>query len=150
MLKIPAWVEGQSPLRDALCRICCTPLVTQACFVFSEAVVEWGWLLRPLVLLITPMSFKTHPVKCPPPGFWWIWTISYLTHEVTGHTACFWRVPHDWRAPCGAIKAIHAAVRFSAGSCYSPVLTFILLLFSGCPCIQQMRKIILKEQTSNI
>lgn len=35
-------------------------------FVFSEAVIERGWLLRLLMLLITAMSFKTHPVKCPP------------------------------------------------------------------------------------
>lgn len=118
MLKIPAWVEGQSPLRDALCRICCTPLVTQACLCLVDQ-SEAGF--SGLVADYTPTSFKTHPVRCLSSGFWWSWTISYLTHEVTWHTARFWCVLHDWRAPCGAIKAIHAAVRFSAGSCYSGV-----------------------------
>lgn len=36
--------------------------------VFSEALVQWGWLLRPLLLLIPPVTFKTHPVKCPHQG----------------------------------------------------------------------------------
>lgn len=128
------------------------PLITQLRFCLLKQSWTGGWVLRAHELPITQTAFKTHPAKCP-------WnnlcifgevTISAITH-VNGkrqHFACFWGVPCNQHAPRGAIKAIYAAMRFSVGSCYSSVLTFIFLQFSGCLCILQIRKLILKEQTS--
>jgi len=154
------WLPERSPLpgwKDAAhgkmlgAGFACIPLVTRVYFCLSKQLWTGGWVLRPLVLLITQTAFKSHPVK----GSWEdhhvfgeiVSAVSHM-HWKRWRFACFWRVPRNRHAPQGPIQAIYAATRFSAGSCYRSALTFIVHPFSGCPCILQIRKLILKEQTS--
>lgn len=125
------------------------PLITQVRFCLLKQSWTGGWVLRALEFPITQTAFKSYPAKCP-------WdnhcifgkvTIPAITHMnwKRQHFACFWHVLCNQHAPWGAIKAIHAVMRFLVGSYYSPVLAFIFLQFSGCPHILQIRKLILKE-----
>lgn len=112
-------------------------------FVFSGS--EWGWLLRPCCWLLHHLK----PI------------LSDASHQVFGEAGLSATSRMRWHDTRPVSDVSYMTDVFPAEQSkpstqpwdfqlvlVTAVLTFILLLFSGCPCMQQIRKLILKEKTS--